>query len=340
MRALLRNMAYQGIKGAGLLPRLRRRGQGPLVFYWHGVEPALSDPRVQPLHTTLEQFRREIDLIRRTFKVISADQLAAGLAQPERLGADQVLLTFDDGFANNLEHAAPLLKSWGLPFLVFVSTRHMDEVSRWPTYYVRAAAWHSPESSLRLDSIAQEYTLATDHDRKQAVKKLTSFAKNAALDQVELMVADLKAALPPERWQELDSRFSSDRPMNWDQVRELSRLGATIGSHTHDHMLLHGGQAPDEVERQLKLSQERIEREVGPCRYFSYPNGRAEDISPLARELCQKAGYELAFSTMPGEVTRDSDPFCLPRVNTFGNSDPDLAKLDIFLLRRDRLAQS
>ena len=51
------------------------------------------------------------------------EQLASG----SRLDPRHIVLTFDDGYKNNIRIIAPLLHSWNLPFTIFVSTRHISE---------------------------------------------------------------------------------------------------------------------------------------------------------------------------------------------------------------------
>jgi peptidoglycan/xylan/chitin deacetylase (PgdA/CDA1 family) len=58
-----------------------------------------------------------------------------------------VLLTFDDGFASVLNNALPVLRSFGAPALVFVSTQHVADPRDW-LHFVRSwadAAWSGPE---------------------------------------------------------------------------------------------------------------------------------------------------------------------------------------------------
>jgi hypothetical protein len=48
-------------------------------------------------------------------------------------------------------------------------------------------------------------------------------------------------------------------------------------------------------------------------RYFSYPNGKRDDVTPQVEETVRRAGYEGAVSTIEGRVTRRSDPFLIER---------------------------
>jgi hypothetical protein len=221
-------------------------------------------------------------------------------------------VTFDDGYRNNLTVVAPLLQAWNLPFTVFISTRHIDEHLWFPTFYMRAAAWYAPGPVASLDSLGQTFPLASRADRKAFLTALTTTAKKAPLRVASRLISECMTLLPADRWSELRARFSSEEPMNWKEVRQLQALGATIGSHCHDHCILHADQLEADVSYQLAESKRLIERHVGECRYFAFPNGRAEDISPFAYETAKI--YRMCFTIIEGEVTPQADTHWMPRV--------------------------
>jgi hypothetical protein len=121
--------------------------------------------------------------------------------------------------------------------------------------------------------------------------------------------------LPAEKWEEINRLFSSDEPMNWDDIRTLRGYGAGIGSHCHDHCILHAHQESDVIRQQLEMSKRMIEDQVGaPCQYFAYPNGTKEDMTPEACAAIERRGYRMAFTTILGETTRRVTPYLTPRL--------------------------
>ena len=122
------------------------------------------------------------------------------------------------------------------------------------------------------------------------------------------------------------TKFSSEKFLDWDQVRALARRGVEIGAHAHRHWPMHAGQSRDILREQAELSREHIVREVGPCRYFSYPFGNKGDISREAWLAVRDAGYDCAFSTLAGCLGTDQNRFLLPRYG-IGPRDSHLASL-------------
>ena len=105
----------------------------------------IVDPRIQTLHLELAAFEKQIGYLRKHFDIVSIDDLCDGVTGGKKLPPSMVVLTFDDGYRNNLDVVAPYLASLGVPFSVFVSTRHIDEGLRFPTYYLRTSVLNTRE---------------------------------------------------------------------------------------------------------------------------------------------------------------------------------------------------
>lgn len=299
--------------GAQGLFRLWSRG--PTVIFYHGVEENILDPEVQGLHVPLRLFEKQISFLRRHREVVSMDDLYESIVNQTGLESRHVVLTFDDGYRNNLRIVAPLLKAWKLPFTIFVSSRHVSERHRFPTYYIRAAILYTDKAVVYLRSINKGFDLATREKRRTAARTIIQVAKRAPLDLVEQISTECINQLTPEKWAELNARFISDEPMGWDDVVETASMGATIGSHCHDHCILHSNQQEGEAYRQLIKSKEAIEKNVMKCKYMAYPNGTVDDVSNLAYSAVKSAQFRMGFSTIPGELTPDADCFLAPRIS-------------------------
>jgi peptidoglycan/xylan/chitin deacetylase (PgdA/CDA1 family) len=102
-------------------------------------------------------------------------------------------------------------------------------------------------------------------------------------------------------------------PLGWSELAELRELGWEVGSHTVTHPRL-----PDidsrELQRELGLSRETIERRLGSCETLAYPYGAADErVAAAAAE----AGY-LAACTLTG-AHRVDERFRRSRVGIYRN---------------------
>jgi peptidoglycan/xylan/chitin deacetylase (PgdA/CDA1 family) len=102
---------------------------------------------------------------------------------------------------------------------------------------------------------------------------------------------------------------------------------------------MHSAQSQDYLIEQARLPREKIIAAVGSCRYFAYPFGNVNDISPEAWQLVRDAGYESAFTTLSGSLDAGMNRWLLPRYG-FGSRDPHLeALLPLLRAGNSRLAR-
>jgi hypothetical protein len=97
-------------------------------------------------------------------------------------------------------------------------------------------------------------------------------------------------------------------PLDWEGLRQLHSRGWEIGSHGATHRRL-SALEPDERRRELDLSRERIESEVGECTAISYPWGEVVDG---VVDAAVGAGYT-AGGGLEGRFCSERDPMRVPR---------------------------
>ncbi len=98
--------------------------------------------------------------------------------------------------------------------------------------------------------------------------------------------------------------------MPWDTLRDLTRKGVEIASHTVSHPHL-PALSDTELRAELTQSKQRMEDELGrQCRFVAYPYGH-DDVR--VHKAAKAAGYVGAFS-LDG---RAKDPFAFPRVDIY-----------------------
>lgn len=182
------------------------------------------------------------------------------------------LLTFDDGYANNLR-AIPLLERESVPAVIFATTGAIANG--------RGFWWDA------LHRQAQ----AAGRSRAETAAEVDAL-KMSTWQEIEAAVAERCGA----RWFEPVS--DEDRPMTIAELQTVARHPLIeIGNHTHDHAIL-TRQPADEVGRQLGLAQDHLTTWLGSTpRSAAYPNGNTSDaIVETARDV----GIDLAVTVTPG----------------------------------------
>ena len=141
---LIKKCIFKCAQFPGIYAVAKKQRRGATALFYHGVEDKIVDPKIQAkMHIPLSQFEKQIKYVQKHFEIISLGFLYECLSNGYKIQPSQVLITFDDGYKNNLTVAAPFLKSHNVPFSVFISTKHIDEGIRFPTYYLRAGIFYT-----------------------------------------------------------------------------------------------------------------------------------------------------------------------------------------------------
>ncbi|QXE90603.1 polysaccharide deacetylase family protein [Geomonas subterranea] len=240
------------------------------------------------------------------WRFISLDHLVQDFDDCVAHGRNMVL-TLDDGYRDNFDHAWPIFSSHGVPFTVYVANSFpAGTADFW---------WYTLEEMLlvhrriELEYREQRTTLDLVDPRSAFIAFKAVYQPLPAQDQAELM-AGLRERYPLPVAQE---RLA----MTWDEVRALAADElCSIGCHTLSHRSL----APlprDEAFRELVDSRVELERETGcPVRHLAYPYGKAVDAGRREEELARDAGFQSAVTTRIGNLHAGhrEHPLMLPRI--------------------------
>lgn len=302
----------------------------PAALFFHGVEHRTLDGRIQTNHHEAEIFRRILARLARDFDVLPLSQIDAVLAAPQR-HARSIFLMSDDGYANTLTVAAPILDELNLPWTLFVSTRHIGTGLPNPVLLARLFVFFAPDSAYTLPHIPFPVALESPQARAQIADRLVDALRYLPADQAQTTLNVMRAVFAPAVLAELLERFSSEAFLDWDGVRALKARGVEIGAHADSHWPMHARQSEAFLYQQACGARDQIQREVGPCRFFAYPFGNVGDIGPLAWRAVRDAGFSHAFTTLSGSLAAGGSRFLLPRYG-IGPRDTHIATL-ISLLR-------
>ncbi len=289
-----------------LLTRLNSPGgnNGSLsVLYFHRVL-AKHDPLL-PDEPTAETFDAMMGWVQRQFTVIP---LAEGVARLRdgSLPPAAAAITFDDGYRDNLEVAAPILKRRNMPATLFVASGFVDGGIMFNDKVIEAIRRTSRPALELPDLGIGPLPLDSWEQRRNAVSQLLPAIKHLPAarrgEVVSALAGQAGVALP------------DDLMMTSGQLREFVRLGFDVGAHTQNHPIL-AVLSDDQAYREITQGREQLEgmidRRVG---LFAYPNGRREnDFDERHAAMTKACGFEAAFSTEPGVCRKDCNPWSLPR---------------------------
>lgn len=258
---------------AGACARLIPDRSTLLIFTFHSLfaspqesDRGLIDPQQGITTQMFRQFVR--DFKKHGYRFVSPREIRDGLETEARAA----LITFDDGYCNNLR-AVPVLEEFQIPAVFCISTNHVvaGKAFWWDALYreARTLGW----SSSRTDRVRRALKLIRTRDAEQQLR--AQFGE-AALRPV----SDL------------------DRPMTSTELVTLAGHPlAHLGNHTLDHAIL-SNYSRDEIAEQIAGAQDFIRGLTGKSPdLIAYPNG---NVSPEILQAAQSAGLRLGVTVQPG----------------------------------------
>jgi peptidoglycan/xylan/chitin deacetylase (PgdA/CDA1 family) len=303
-----------------------------IILMYHHIDEGWADPgylKVSPSH-----FAEHVQVLREEWRPLDLAGLANGLSSG-RLPARGVVVTFDDGYVNNLVNAKPVLERHDVPATVFVAGGPSDEGSEFwwdelerlllapgvlPETGELTLAGSSHPFDLGESAVYDELAYA-EHRAWRAwedpptprhalycawskrLVEMSDVDQRRFMGQLRALVADAPAPRPTM------ARLSNS------DLSALSQDGLiTVGAHTMTHPAL----------STLPLHRQRLEVESNKAYLdfqlghavdsFAYPYGR---YSPETPNVLRAAGLTTAFTTEGGAARAGADPLLLPRIPAF-----------------------
>lgn len=342
---MLKDLSKKALYASGLLGLYHRlrNGRSLTVVMFHRILPP-DDPRFascDPDYTlTTDLFGQCLAFFARHYNLVSEAQVLASRRSGAPLPRNALLLTFDDGWADNADHALSQMQRFGFPGLLFVVS---DAIGRRQPFIQEAvvAAWRRGVLSVSalaqaIDAVAGPPEGAQPADVESLAALRSQIARLEALDSAGC--AGVAAALAGV----LDDgmRHMVDR----DDLLRLRAGGIALGLHGKTHVRL---TRTDDLDAELGGARDalvaKLAASVPPATSMSFPHG-AHDAAIAQR--ARDAGYELVFtsSRLLNRIDRGVG-WLLGRTgfetetvtDASGRFRPDLLALELFRCRRGRL---
>jgi peptidoglycan/xylan/chitin deacetylase (PgdA/CDA1 family) len=296
-----------------------------IILLYHRVAEGQPDPHL--LCVSPQHFAEHLEVLRRWGRPVALRDLSAGL-RAGGIPARGVALTFDDGYADNLTQALPLLERAQVPATVYASAGHVQSGSELyidelqhailtrrdlPAEFVlhigRTEYRWSATPRGKADPASADFSAWPDLASERIYLEVCQLLRPLNAAERECALQELRAQLG-----ERPLACSLHRLLSRDQLRALDTHPLVeIGSHGLDHVVLANldreAQAA-EMRAGLRVLEEILERKVES---FAYPYGSPWDVGRQTVALVRKLGLREACANTPGQVVRGSNPYWLPR---------------------------
>jgi peptidoglycan/xylan/chitin deacetylase (PgdA/CDA1 family) len=309
-----RKMRVPGIKTARRFLRWiqARILGGALILAYHRISTAQGV--LQEVPVSPENFSEHLHELRKHTYPMSLSRLVQDLRH-DSLPEKSIAVTFDDGYADNLYNAKPLLEKYEIPATVFICTGYMGKEFWWDELERLIACSQTDLDTLHLQIGSKEFKWHprnTNHEsghaefRKKFCRSLYHFLlaldpedQNHAMDTIRSWTA----APPPES--------SSPRAMSSDEILQLVDSGLVeVGAHTSNHPVL-PALSFERQREEIESSKRDLEALLGNrISGFAYPNGKASEYT---KRIVQELGFAYGCTSLHNVVRPGNDIYELTR---------------------------
>jgi peptidoglycan/xylan/chitin deacetylase (PgdA/CDA1 family) len=300
--------------GIAKLVSAREKGASVAILRYHAVvDPEDNYYACDSICVTPAQFKRQLSYISEHFSVVSLDTVAQCIMENTPFPENAVVITFDDGYRDNY-NAYKIMSNYGLPGTFYVSAGCLSGVETFWLFEVMYLLANTNQLEVRIATPAREtkLSLATRQERNVATRKIVEIIKSNDLQTREEIREQLRNRCRDVK--DLDEKKAKVM-LTWEQVREMSQNGMTIGGHTLTHLNLPNASKEDAV-KEIKNCKTLIEKQTGKTvRHFSYPNGgNYQYYNSSVVRIVQECGYTTATTSNNGLVNLSSHLHKLNRV--------------------------
>jgi len=343
-------------KGLWRVPRWAADGRGrwPIVLMYHSVLKTRTDAwglRVSP--RCFYEHMAVLCANANPMRLADVDEAMAANRLPPRA----VVVTFDDGYLDNLWNAKPVLEKFAVPATVFVATGYVDSHREFWWDELELLLLNSPRLprviELTVKNQPHRFDLGDDASlnvyRRFQCRHWRAWHEEVptARHQMFLVVRELlRLTGPDDRERALETlRGAAGRP-SWrpthqclspGQLRELVASNLIeIGGHTVTHSSL-GALSPQDQQREIISGKKWLEQNLGrKITSFAYPFGGPDDYNARTIRILQECGIERSCITSAGSITPEVNRYEYPRRSVLDWSGQEfLGKLQRWLEPRE-----
>lgn len=286
--------------------------RGLRIVAYHRVlddDPATFPFDEELISATSAAFQTQMEFVRRHFQVVSFADLHRCALEDKPWPDRALIVTFDDGYADNYSHAFPILKEKDLPATVFLATSFMESGRLFWWDLVAYCFKQTALEAVQLPEIASESLLLSDAmPRRQSINRVLLWTKRAA----DATKNEFLQRLPQILEVEIPANLGHGMHLSWPQVREMAQHGIEFGAHSISHPILTNVEH-EQLKLEIRGSKRAVEEHLGgEALTFCYPAGQ---FNAAVQDEVRSAGFRFATAFHEAISHSKPDHFALPRIH-------------------------
>jgi peptidoglycan/xylan/chitin deacetylase (PgdA/CDA1 family) len=317
VKQLLKNGLFYGVRGLGLLSICRTLFAGrAVILMFHEIQRDCRSELITG--ASVELFEYSLSWLQREgWAIVSLQECIQRLARGDQ-SRRYAVVTFDDGYRDNVSVALPILERHNAPFTMYVPTTALTRTMYCWWLGVRELIRSSER--VTIDAMDARFRCPDLRSKRAALSKVTEWVHQDYKRAAALATTFENAGISLSA---LNDRYFLD-------PRELQSLArhplASIGGHSTSHQALSDLDATS-ARAELVDNRNYLENLLQlPVRHLAYPYGTPGACGLREEYLAKATGYVSAVTTRHDQLTGDRlDQFALPRIGVGSAYDTEVS---------------
>lgn len=244
--------------------------RGYAILSYHQISASCTeDLMLSSMRVDVGSFAHQMQMIKSQAHPVSLLEMVNRIKGGIKADGLYVAVTFDDGYANNLLLAYPILKELNIPAIIFISTAYVDNPSIIPWWDELHHLANNLTGTLKIQfkGIKLNFDMNTPNGKRTLIAKLSNFMTNGTALEKENILSLLRCRV-----------FNYSKPnrnafADWTQLKQVVDEGLiSVGGHTVTHANL--TECVDFGIKEIAEGKARLEEVLGfPISLFAYPFG-------------------------------------------------------------------
>ncbi|MHC2258113.1 peptidoglycan/xylan/chitin deacetylase (PgdA/CDA1 family) [Bradyrhizobium embrapense] len=314
MKQVLTNGMIEMARWSGLMPAFRKIFAGrAAILMFHEIQ---QDSRSELMTgTSVALFEYSLNWLRQEgWEIVSLATCLDRLASDSGAGGRYAVLTFDDGYRDNVATALPILERYNAPFTIYVPTGAPKRTLQ--AWWLGLREMFRSEDTVTIDAMDRRVHCPRLREKMAGLNEVTEWI-HQDYNRIGMLAPTFnKAGLSLSALNE--AYFLDER-----ELQGLARHPlVSIGGHTDSHAAL---SCLDTESARAEMADNRryLEQLLQlPVQHFAYPYGDSKACGPREAGFAKDIGFSTAVTTRHGHLSdTKSDHFALPRIGVGGQFD-------------------
>ena len=284
-------------------------------FLFHGVinKNTNSMRNYTGKHIEKKKFINLIKKLSKSGNPISINEAISVIKNKKKIKSNSFVITFDDGFYNNIAIAYPILKKFNIPFTIYLTTEFIDKNSMSWVDQIEYCVDKTKNKEVKIPRYNINFSIKNNSEKIKLMKYLRKKIKSDKKCDPNLYAKSLNLRLGFKK--KLHSNRMIDKKLTWKDISKYrNNKLITFGGHSHTHLTL-SFLDKKTLKKEIKTSLRKIKKYLGFDNiHYSYPEGSKKTFSIKVINELKENKVLSSVTTIDGSNNHKTDIYKLKRV--------------------------